>query len=58
VVELARDRLHRRRVERLRVEHDGERIAGEAPVGEHVEGGEAPAHPNLLGAPQCDYSML
>src|SRR5262249_25769341 len=47
VVELARDRLHRRRVEGLRVEHDGERIAGKAPVGEHVERGESPAHESL-----------
>jgi hypothetical protein len=54
VVELARDRLHRRRVERFGVEHDGERIAGKAPVGEHVERGEAPAHESLPCAP--DYS--
>ena len=31
MVELARDRLHRGGVEALRVEHDRERIAGEAP---------------------------
>jgi hypothetical protein len=44
MVELARDRLHRRRLQSIAVEHDGERIAGEAPVGEHVERHELPAH--------------
>ncbi len=51
VVELARDRLHRRRVELVGVEHHGERVAGKVPVGEHVERREAPAHENLLCAP-------
>jgi hypothetical protein len=44
MVELARDGLHRRRVELLGVEHDGERIAGKTPVGEDVERHETPAH--------------
>jgi hypothetical protein len=51
VVELARDRLHRGRVERVGVEHHGERVAGKAPVGEHVERREAPAHEGLLWGP-------
>ena len=53
VVELARDRLHRRRLERFGVKHDGEWIAGKAPVGEHVERGEAPAHRK---SPMCARS--
>ena len=36
-VELARDLLHRGRVEAVCVQHHGERIAGEAGVGEDVE---------------------
>ena len=51
MVELAGDRLHPRRVERFGVEHDRERIAGKAPVSEHVERREAPAHEGLLWRP-------
>ena len=43
-VELAGDRLHRRRVEPFGIEHHGERVAGERSVGEHVEGDEAAGH--------------
>jgi hypothetical protein len=43
-IELARDRLHRGGVEPFRLQHDRERIAGEARAGEHVERDEAAAH--------------
>ena len=36
-IELAGDRLHARVVEPVGVEHDGERIAAERRIGEHVE---------------------
>ena len=51
-IELARDGLHRRSVETVRLQHDRERIAGKALVGEHVERDEAAAHDgtsNFLG---------
>jgi hypothetical protein len=38
------DRLHLRRIEALRLEHDRERVAGEAALGEDIEGDEAAAH--------------
>ena len=44
VIELARNGLHRGGVERVGVEHDRERIAGEAALREHVEGGIAIFH--------------
>ena len=43
-VELAGDRLHRRGVEPFGIEHHRERVAGERPIGEHVEGDEASGH--------------
>ena len=43
-VELAGDRLHRRRVEPFGIQHHGERVAGKRPIGEHVEGDEAAGH--------------
>ncbi len=43
-IELARDRLHRRGVEAIALQHDGKRIAGKAPVGEDVEGDKAAFH--------------
>src|SRR5205085_2303957 len=43
-VELARDRLHGGGVEPFRIEHDGERVAGERPAREDVEGREAAGH--------------
>ena len=44
VVELVRNRLHVGRFEILGVEHDRQRIAGEATGGEHIKGDETPAH--------------
>ena len=44
VVELARDALHRVRVQPVRVEDDGERVAAEALVGEDVERDVVEAH--------------
>ena len=44
MAELARNRLHDRRVEPFPIEHDRERIAGKAPIGEHVEGRKPAAH--------------
>jgi hypothetical protein len=44
VVELARNRLHRRSVEAVRVEHHRKRIAGKPPQRKHVESNVAPAH--------------
>ena len=38
--EFSRDRLHPGVVQRIGVEHDGKRIAGEAPLSEHVESRE------------------
>ena len=49
-VELARDRLHARAVQPVGVEHDGQRIAGEARVGEDVEDVELQLHRALLPA--------
>ena len=46
-VEFARDRLHARRVEPVAIEHDGERVAGEGDVGEHVERVIGAAHGRL-----------
>ena len=43
-IELASDRLHGGGVEPGGLQHDGERIAGEAAIGEHIEGGEASPH--------------
>jgi hypothetical protein len=43
-IELARDGLHLRVAEIVRVPDDGERIAGEARVGEDVVGGELEWH--------------
>jgi hypothetical protein len=43
-VELPRDGLHGGRVEAVRIEHHGERVAGEPVLGEHVEGDEAARH--------------
>jgi len=43
-VELAGDRLHRRRVESFGIEHHGERVAGKRSGREHVEGDEAAGH--------------
>jgi len=43
-VELPRDRLHPRLVEAVAIEDHGERVAGEGPVGEHVQDGVAPGH--------------
>jgi len=51
MAELARDRLHGVPLEPLRLEHHRERIAGKAPVGEHVERREPSAHESLLCAP-------
>ena len=48
-VELARDRLHPRVVEAVGVEHDGERVAGERRLGEHVEKAIGAAHGEPLG---------
>src|SRR5438876_2765365 len=48
MVELARNRLHRIRLEALGLAHHRERIAGEAAVGEHVERGERPVHGGYL----------
>ena len=45
-IELARDRLHRRVIETVRIEHDGERISRERAIGEDVEDFVAP---HLLG---------
>ena len=39
-----RDRLHPRVVEAVGVEHDGERVAGERRLGEHVEKAIGAAH--------------
>jgi hypothetical protein len=47
MVELASDRLHHLRLEPSGVEHHGERVAGEAPIGEHIESDETPAHESL-----------
>jgi hypothetical protein len=44
MTKLARDRLHGVPLEPLRLEHHRERIAGKAPVGEHVERREPSAH--------------
>ena len=46
-IELGGDRLHLDRRQSARVEHHGQRIAAERPVGEHVDGYEGQAH----GAP-------
>ena len=43
-VEFAGDRLHPRVVEATRIEHHGELVAGEWPVGEDVEDGVAAGH--------------
>ena len=43
-IELAGDRLHPRVVEAVGVEHDGERVAGERRLGEHVEKAIGAAH--------------
>jgi hypothetical protein len=43
-VELARHRLHRLGREAVGLEHHGERVAGEASVGEHVQREEGSAH--------------
>src|SRR5712672_1677775 len=48
MAELARDRLHRDGVEVFGLEHDRERVAGKAALGEHVEGDETAAHGGLL----------
>ena len=47
-IELAGDRLHARVVEAVGVEHDGERVAGERRLGEHVEKAVGAAHGNLV----------
>ena len=55
-VELARDRLHARRVEAVGVEHNGQRVAAEPLVGEHVEDVIGQAHRRhslTLGRAQC-----
>jgi hypothetical protein len=44
VIELVRNGLHGADIETLGVEHDRERIAGEAAVGEYVKRDETPAH--------------
>jgi hypothetical protein len=44
VIELACDGLHDIRAEPLGLQHHGERIAGKAAVGEHVERREMSAH--------------
>ncbi len=49
---LARDGLHRGSVEPVRLQHDGERIAGKAFPGEHVECHELAAHPVLTVFPR------
>jgi len=50
-VELGGDGLHLFAVQRLRIEHDGERIAAEGGVGENVEGVKAVAgHEKVLSA--------
>src|SRR5581483_3991488 len=43
-VELARDRLHQRRVEAAGVEHDRQLVAGQRAVGEDVEDAEGEPH--------------
>jgi len=43
-VELARDLLHRRIVEPLRVKHDGKRISRKRPLSENVEDVVAAGH--------------
>jgi len=48
MVELARNRLHRIRLEALGLAHHRERITGKAAVGEHVERGERPVHGTVL----------
>src|SRR5512139_354613 len=44
VIELVRDGLHAGSIETVGIEHDRERIAGEAAISEHVERDETPAH--------------
>jgi hypothetical protein len=44
VIELVRNRLHVGRFELLGIEHDRQRIAGEATGGEHIKGDETPAN--------------
>jgi hypothetical protein len=48
-VELGRDRLHAGVVEAFGIEHHGERVAGERPVGEDVEDGVAARQAVLHG---------
>ena len=48
MVELARNRLHRIRLEALGLAHHRERITGKAAVGEHVERGKRPVHGSVL----------
>jgi hypothetical protein len=43
-IELAGDRLHLSRCQPAPVEHHGERIAAERPVGEHVDGDKSQSH--------------
>jgi hypothetical protein len=43
-IEFPRDGLHLLGGQFTGVQHDGERVAGEAPVGEHVESNEGQAH--------------
>jgi hypothetical protein len=50
VIELTRDRLHGGGVQPIRIEHDGERIAGEFLLREDIEGEEAAFHGNLTRA--------
>ena len=49
-IEFAGDRLHPRVVEPVGVEHDGERVARQRRLGEHVEQAIGAAHGNLLAA--------
>ena len=44
VIELVRDGLHAGSIETVGIEHDRERIAGEAAISEHVKRDETPAH--------------
>ena len=66
MIELARDRLHCGGVEPCGIEHDGERIAGKAPIGKHVERRETPStsdqasrwpHRSAAGPIAYEYSI-